>query len=41
MGKEVKKESLVSIYETVKKSSEYKVHAFCQMFELAKPTFYR
>lgn len=37
MGKEVKKEAFVSIYDTVKD----KVSAFCQMFKLARSTFYR
>ncbi|WP_155762152.1 IS3 family transposase [Bacillus safensis] len=39
MGKEVKKEALVSIYETVK--NQMSISAFCQMFELARSSFYR
>ncbi len=39
MGKEVKKEALVSIYETVK--NQVSISAFCQMFELARSSFYR
>lgn len=39
MGKEVKKEAFVSIYDTVKDTVS--VSAFCQMFEIARSTFYR
>ncbi|WP_144473336.1 IS3 family transposase [Bacillus pumilus] len=39
MGKEVKKEAFVSIYDAVKDTVS--VSAFCQMFELARSTFYR
>lgn len=39
MGKEVKKEAFVSIYDTVKDTVS--ISAFCQMFELARSTFYR
>ncbi|WP_145939399.1 IS3 family transposase [Bacillus xiamenensis] len=39
MGKVVEKEALVSIYETVK--DKVSVSEFCQLFEVAKSTFYR